>query len=59
MAIFKVSAFENIINFCKIALKMYMFFGTSILNGFGDGLGRVLRVQNPRFFHFFVLFFEA
>ena len=33
-----------------------MSFGTSILEGFRKGFGRVLGTQNPRFSHFFVIF---
>ena len=36
-----------------------MFFGTSILEGFWEGFGRVLGGQNPRFSHFFRCFFDA
>ena len=36
-----------------------MFWGTSILRGFGEGLGRVLGGQNPRFSHLFRNFFVA
>ena len=36
-----------------------MFFRTSILEGFWEGLGRVLGGQNPRFSHFFRNFFDA
>ena len=40
-------------------MKNCMFFGTSILDGFWEGFGRVLGRQNPRFLHFFRCFFEA
>ena len=36
-----------------------MSFGTSILEGFREGFGRVLGGQNPRFSHFFRRFFES
>ena len=36
-----------------------MSFGTSILEGFRKGFGRVLGSQNPRFSHFFRCFFEV
>ena len=36
-----------------------MSFGTSILEGFRKGFGRVLGSQNPRFSHFFRYFFDA
>ena len=36
-----------------------MSFGTSILEGFRKGFGRVLGSPNPRFSHFFRYFFHA
>ena len=36
-----------------------MFFGRSILNRFGVGLGIVLGDPNPRFSHFFRHFFHV
>ena len=36
-----------------------MSFGTSILEGFRKGFGRVLGSHNPRFSHFFRYFFDA
>ena len=41
------------------SMKNCMFFGTSILDGFWEGFGEVLRRQNPWFSHFFRYFFEA
>ena len=40
-------------------MKIYMFFGNSILEAFWEDLGRVLASQkNPRFSHVFRCFFE-
>ena len=44
---------------CPKALKICMFFGASILEGFWEGFGRVLGGQNPRFSHFFRCFFDV
>ena len=41
------------------AFKNHVFFGISIWKGFGEGFGRVLGGQNPRFSQFFRCFFEA
>ena len=41
------------------SMKNSMFFGTSILDGFWEGFGKVLGSQNPWFSHFFRCFFEA
>ena len=40
-------------------MKNCTFFGTSILEGFCKGFGRVLGTQNLRFSHFFRYFFDA
>ena len=40
-------------------MKNLMFFGTSILEGFGEAFGRVLGGKNRRFSHFFRYFLEA
>ena len=41
------------------AFKNHVFFGISIWKGFGEGFGRVLGHQNPRFSRFFRCFLEV
>ena len=59
MHIFKKSEIKNKKNVEQKSMKICMFFGTSLLNGFWEGLRRVLGGLNPWVLHFFRYFFEA
>ena len=59
MHILKKSKIEQIKKSNTNRWKKGIFLGTSILNGFWEGLGRVLGGQNHQFSHFFRCFFEA
>jgi len=59
MHISKKSKIENNQNMEHKSMKICIFLGTSILDGFWEGLGRVLGGQSLRFLQFFHIFFDA
>ena len=57
--IFKVSKITKMQKDMENSSKKTMFFGTSFLEAFWEGFGRVLGDQKPRFSLFFRCFFEV